>query len=512
MATSSLSSLNRSMLRLSGLSSGLDTDSIVKNLLKIDQLKVDKQFKLKTNLEWKSNALREVNTLLRNFRSNNMSALSQDNNMLSTSNYNLYKVTMGSETNAVKISASSQAAAGSVTINSITHIATAAKAYSTNISDSAIATSTTLKDAATAFSTDLTFEDGQISFSINGQTFTFGENDTIAAVINKVNSNSAAGVTMSYSSLKKGFTITAKTTGASSAVVIDNLKGNAFTSADKGAGAFGIAEGTVNGQDAELMIDGVNVKQSSNTFTIDGITYTLKDESTTAIDFTVERDIDSTFNKIVSFVDNYNSMIATLQGKLDEEVFKDFDPLTDEERDQLSDEQATKWEEKAKSGLLAGDDNIERLLGKMRSAFYSAVADTGLSPSNIGLNTGSYLDHGKITIDKDKLRAALENNPDQVTKIFTNVSKSTDPTTKFNESGLVTRISDIMASYVTNTVDVTLKENDEAIDNADDRLSQLQDLLSSNEEKYYAKFTAMETALAKLNSQTSLFSSLTSKS
>ena len=116
--------------------------------------------------------------------------------------------------------------------------------------------------------------------------------------------SSDAGVKMTYSSLTKGFTITAKATGSSSRVEIQNLSGNAF---DEENAAFGIAatQEPVYGQDAILTIEGRDVVRSSNTFTIDGITYTLNDESSAPISFNVP-DVESTVNKISAFIDAYN--------------------------------------------------------------------------------------------------------------------------------------------------------------------------------------------------------------
>ncbi|MEL7608356.1 MAG: flagellar filament capping protein FliD [Bacillota bacterium] len=494
----SVSELNRQVLRFSGMSSGLDTESIVESLLKVDQFKVDKQQKLKTKLEWKSEAYRDVNLQLRTFRQNNMSVLNAATNMFSSDAYKTYKTTMLTDSNAVSVSANSAATAGTMTINSITRLAKAASQSSAGIFSGDISLETALADLD--FANDLTFEDGEISFSINGETFAFDEETSLSTVINTVNANSKAGVTMSYSSLKKGFTITAKETGADSTVNIVNLKGNAFSDENS---AFGIDQGEYHGQNALLSIDSVTVEKSTNTFTIDGITYTLKGETNSAVSFSVERDITSTYDKIVSFINNYNELISGLQSKIDEETYSAYEPLTDDEREALSETEATKWEEKAKSGLLRYDSNISSLLSTMRQAFYEAVQGTGKSPADIGLSTGSYADKGKIIINADKLKEALENNPDEVARIFTNASSSTDTTTKYKESGLVARISNAMSQYTETSTSVTLANNDEAVTKADERLEQLQDWLQEREDSYWKRFTAMETAIATLNSQTS---------
>lgn len=498
-----MSSINGTTLRLSGMSSGLDTDSIVKSLLEVDQLKVDKQFKLTKKLEWTGDAYRSVNTTIKNFRSQYMSVLNSASNMYSASTYQAFSVNMETSTSAVSITAGSTATEGAMTINKITQLAEAAKASGAQMDINGTASSTLLE----AFGEDIFDEEGNISFSINGEEFSFGSDTTVYSMMNTVNSNSDAGVTMSYSSLKKAFTISGKTTGTGNTIEIENISGSAFAQVADDA-AFKIAEGAYTGKNAKLQIEGVDVEQSSNSFTIDGITYSLKSQSTSAVNFSVERDTDAVYDKIVAFVDAYNTLIEDLQSKLDEEVYSDYEPLTDTEREDLSESQQEKWDEKSKSGLLHNDNGIRGLLQTMRSAFYQTVADTGKSASSIGLETGTYATTGKIVINEDKLRKAINSNPDEVAKIFTNASTATDSSTKTAESGLVARLSSALNGYVSSNVESTLTSNAEAISDANDTLDDLEDWLSNNEEKYWSKFTAMETALSKLNSQTSWISSL----
>ncbi len=509
--------VNSSTLRLMGLSSGLDTDSIVKSLLEIDQLKVDKQSKLVTKLQWQGDAYREVNVQLKNFRDKYMNTLSPDN-MFSAFSYKAFTASLTTDTKAVKISAGSTAMAGSHTINSIDRLASAAT-VSSSVRLEGVTVNTKLSELAGIEFDVQTIpgevgEDGEpgedvtvrtLSFSVNGQEFTFNADATLSSVISAVNGNAKAGVTMNYSSLKRGFTFSSNSTGDASAITLQNNTGNLFGT----GGVLGIAEGTVNGKDALLTIDNEQVQRSSNNFTIDGVTYSLKAESkNVAIDFTVERDTEAVVNKVASFIDAYNELITSLQNKLQEKVYSTYEPLTDTERDSLSEKQIEQWEEKAKSGLLRNDSKLTGLLSTLRGAFYSAVEGAGASAYEIGLTTGEYGDGGKIVLDKDKLRSAIEQNPEQVSRIFAAVSSSTDPAEKNRQSGLVTRMFSTMNSYSNYVTKETLDLNGMQLSNAKSKLSNLEEWLSDNEEKYYKRFTAMETSLTKLNSQTSWISSL----
>lgn len=485
-------------MRVSGLSSGLDTESIVQSLVALEQLKIDDQTKLITQIEWKSDALRDVNLLLKNFREKYMSVLSPDTNMLTGKAYSSFETTMLDTTNAVTVQSSYASTAGTMTINNITQLATAAKTEGLSIFNTDTNSfDTALKDLDLA--TPLTFDAGEISFSINAETFTFTEDSTLSDVINTVNA-SDAGVSMSYSSLKKGLTILSDETGAASTIEIVNIKGNAF---DATSSALGMAEGTYTGQDAMLEIENIAVTRSSNSFTIDGNTYNLRNTTATSVSFMVERSVQNTVDKITGFVDAYNELIGGLQEKVDEPAYRTYEPLIDSERENLSETQQEKWEEMAKSGILRNDSNVTGLLATLRTSFYTAVESAGLSPAEIGLTTGAYANKGKIFINEEVLTKAIQENPAKVESIFVSMSDSTDGATKFNESGLINRMSTLFTDYVSNANYNTIANNESSLSRAESRLTALKDSLERNEERYWAKYTAMETALATMNSQIS---------
>ncbi len=501
----SINSLSTSS-RIVGMSSGMDTESLVKAMLAYSQARVDKQFQKKTTLEWKRDAYRDVNTQLRNFRQGFLSTQTPQSNMLSNAAYRIYKTSLLTDTKAVTVSAGDKAAVGTVTINKITSLASSAKTQSSEVIMDPATASLGTKLGELEFTTGLVFEDDEIAFSINGREFTFTKDNTLSDVISKVNSDSAAGVQMSFRSLTTGLTITSRAMGASSAVEIENIKGNAFSTEDV-AGAFAISEGTYYGTNAKLTIDNVAVERESNSFTIDGITYSLKDVSTSAISFSVEQDIDATVDKVKAFVTAYNELVDKLQTKLNEQVKFGYDPLTDEQREAMEEDEAKKWDEAAKSGILRNDSTVSNLLSSMRKALYTAVGDTGLTPANLGLTTGTWSDQGKITLDEKKLRAAIEKNPDAVTTVFVGTSSATDANVRFNESGLISRISTAMSQCTSQLSSVSISNLDRNISNAGNALTELQARLAEEEEKYWAKMTAMETALSSLNSQNSWLTS-----
>lgn len=484
-------------LRISGMASGLDTESIIKGLMLTYQTKLDRKVQSRTKYEWQEAAYREVNSKIASFRAKYLSVLS-GTNMMTESALSNYKVEMNTATNAVTITASSSANEGPLTINSITQLASAPSLKSQDVFKGTAYSSDT-KLSALDLENDFTFgTDGKLSFTINDKLFEFTGDTTIGQLLHEVNT-SDAGVRMTYSSLTKGFTIQSATTGSSSKIDIVNIEGNAF--ADTNA-AFGIKQGVdvYKGQDAICSIEGVTVTNSSNTFTIDGITYTLKDESSTPIDFTVSQDIDTTVEKIKGFIDEYNKLVEDLQNRIGEEVYRDYTPLTDTQKEDMSDDEIKMWEEKAKSGLLHGDSYISDLLTDLRSAFYSKVSDTGVTPASIGLNTGYYKDGAKITIDETALREALATDPDKVKSLFLDDGDS------FEDSGLIVRISDSLLSYTKDTTDVAIDNLDDLISDSKDREAVLEDTMQQREDALWLKFSRMEEAISKMNSMQSWIS------
>jgi flagellar hook-associated protein 2 len=339
--------------RLTGMASGLDTESIIKGLMTGYQTQLDKQSQSTTKLQWKADAYREINTLIKNFRAKSLSVLS-GSNMMSASAYDNYMVNMLTTTNAVSVSASSSASACSMNINSITQLATAAATSSKDaFTGTTYQSDTTLANLqlANKFTFD---ESGELSFTINDKTFTFTGDTTIAAMMKEINS-SDAGVTIKYSSLSKGFSITSDVMGSASAINIVNLKGNAFATdpAHPENSALGIAQNTYKGTDAICTINGIEVTQSTNTFTYDGITYTLNNtfntskDSSQSIAFSVNQDYQKTADSIKAFIDSYNELVDAIQSKVSEDVYYDYDPLTDDQKEEMSDTEIENWEEKA---------------------------------------------------------------------------------------------------------------------------------------------------------------------
>ena len=261
------------------------------------------------------------------------------------------------------------------------------------------------------------------SMTINGKEISVGKDATVADLMNAVN-KSDAGVTMTYSKLEGRFVLTANDKGSGGAIEID--------AGDTVAAAFGLASAaTTAGQNAKINIDGTDVYYNDNTYELDGIKFDFSDVDPTdseTITVNVEKDYTDIKQTIKDFVKDYNQMIDDVNGYVYTARPQDsnknyYEPLTDEEKEDMSDKEVEKWETAAKKGLLYHDSTIMGVMSKIRTALYGSVEledGTKFGLYNMGIKTSSdYSDHGKLKLDEDALDKAFENNPDAIVKLFT---------------------------------------------------------------------------------------------
>jgi flagellar hook-associated protein 2 len=175
----------------------------------------------------------------------------------------------------------------------------------------------------------------------------------------------------------------------------------------------------------------------------------------------------------------------------------------------MSDSEIAAWETKAKIGILHNDSNLENLISALKDAFFTAVGGTGKSATSIGISSGSYYgtDKGHIVLDTETLTSALKSDPETVISMFTGGSFSSSS----SEQGIMYRMKSALKAYQT-TATNSISNTETKIDDTDTEISDLEDKLTTLSDRYYAKFSAMETALAKLNSQASYISQLFSSS
>ncbi|KXG76353.1 flagellar filament capping protein FliD [Thermotalea metallivorans] len=381
-----------------------------------------------------------------------------------------------------------------------------------------------LDSIAQHFTSQQNFNSGDnVTLVINGVTINVGKTygtATIKDVMNAVNSSSA-GVTLNYDSLQDKFTLTSKTTGEAQTITYNS---------SPLLQALGIEGGTYTaGTDAVFTLDGVaGMKRSSNQFAIDGVTYTLKAVGATTVN--VNADTDALVEKIKGFVSKYNDVIDKINSEFTEKRYRDYMPLTDDQKKEMSEKEIELWEKKAKSGLLRSDPILQKITTDMRKALYDSVKDVGINLYEIGITSSSlWQDRGKLVIDEEKLKKAVQDNPDKLTLLFTQRSQysyeeglndAVKRRTRYEESGLAQRLYDVIQDNIRFTRDSQGKKGillekagiegdltefqntmNTEINKQNKKLDTLLDKLYNKETYYYNMFSRMESAIQAMNSQ-----------
>jgi flagellar hook-associated protein 2 len=375
---------------------------------------------------------------------------------------------------------------------------------------------------------------GEVTFKVNGKEISYDLNGadkdrTILDIMSDISSK--AGVDIKYNELSKHFEMYSTTTGA-------DQKFDTSSTVDVTGSFLSTLFGTAaitDGRNAKVTIkepggSPIDVEKSTNNFTINGITYSLlsgteDDPGSATIKLTTN--VDKTYDKIKGFIDKYNEVIDKIQTKIDEKRNYDYAPLTDDQKEDMSDDQIEKWEDMAKEGLLHNDSSLENILYSLRGAFYDAVEGTGIYLTDIGLSTSSdYDEGGKIMIDESKLKSALENNGVQVINFFTkssSISYDADHRTdvgRYDQIGVFQRVNDILKDYTRTTrssngekgilVEIAGLEGDSSefdnslydeLDDQNDKIDTLAKKLVEKETTYYNKFAQLESVMQQLNSQ-----------
>ncbi|MGO4180751.1 flagellar filament capping protein FliD [Paenibacillus sp. TAF43_2] len=496
-----------SSIRMGGLVSGLNTESIVKDLMKAESAPLNKLLQKKQTEEWRRDQYREMNALLSDLKNKTFDMKLQGT---------YQKKVLASDNDTIVSAKQKGNPTASVYNVEVDVLPTAAKAATVKFS-----ADKNLKDGTIALNEEYSFSIG----SDPNDIIKVEKGDSINSILAKVNAlSSKTGVTASYLQDDKSITFTTKATGATAAITInstdlpaDNKLGLSTGTVNSNAAITGFStnQGFQSSADAKaqtVKINGIPYSVNSTTFTFDGVEFNIKSKGTTKVD--LKPDEDAMFKSIKDYVDKYNEIIEKINKKVDERTYKDFKPLLAEEKQSLSDKQVEQWEEKAKSGLLRQDTLLSTGLSQMRQALMSNVKGSGMdtkldSLTEIGITTGAYNENGKLYISETKLREAISKNGNAVMDLFTKTSSSTDPATKFNESGLAERLYNQLNSTMTKLTEkagsnASLVDKSilgEGLKRINSDISRWESRLQDKESRYWKKFTAMETAMNKANAQ-----------
>ena len=364
------------------------------------------------------------------------------------------------------------------------------------------------------------------TFSVNGKDYVVDDKTTIATFTEEL---SKMGVGASFDANHGRFYINSSKSGKANNFELTSSDNDALEILGLGSGAT-----KVNAEDAIIEYNGVEYTGESNTFEINGLTITAAsvtgkyDKATgtftddAPISISVAQDTDKMYDSIKKFVNKYNELIEEMN-KLYDEKKTDYEPLTEEEKSQLSDTQIEKWEEKAKQGLLRRDSTIDKLLSNMRNILNKSVEVTmadgskqNFTLASLGIVTGNYTEDGKLHIlgDEDdttyssetnKLKAALEANPEIFQQVFAGTGDANGIGEQLYESLGKSMARTSTSRSLTFYDDITMEEQ---MKDYEDEVDKWEDKLKAMEDKYYDQFAAMESAMAALQQQQSYIAGL----
>lgn len=509
-------------IRFTGMVSGLDTDSLVKELVNVQKMRNKRVEDKKVTLEWTQDIWKTLNSKIYTFYREQVSKVrlqgSYQNKKVSSSN-----------DKAVEARADSNAPIGTHKIK-VEQLASSQYITSGKIEkdkagvDINITNSTKIGDLVDLDQVD------NAEINIGVKALTISSETTIGDVIDTAK---AAGLNANFDAVQKRFFISSKESGVANAFqisesvemvegvdqivsILDALKLDTINK-------DGIVEredsqpslsSLVEAQDSIVIYNGARLRSDSNTLSANGITFTLinanPDEE---ISINVSNDSQTTYDMIKDFVKGYNEILAEMNTRYNANSARGYDPLTEEQKETMSEKTVEKWEDTIKDSLLRRDSTLSTLISSFKTALGTQVEVDGknYSLSSFGIVTGDYSERGLLHINgdkddptyatnEDKLLKAIEEDPELVSKVFSELGKSLyDTMTKQMSS--IPNVRSAMTFYNDKLMSKQLTTYERDIANLEKKLYEL-------EEKYYNQFAKMETALSKLQSQTNYLYSM----
>lgn len=482
-------------IRITGMNSGLDTDAMVQELVNAYDKKKQTYKGSQKKLQWKQDAWKELNTKVKNFVSKSLS------NMRFSSNYKK-KVTTCSNTAAASVVTSDGAVNGRQTLKV------------TALAQSGYLTGGKITATGSTKLSELGYNEEDSSITITkgdgtSQTISVDKDLTVDEFLSTL--RNVGGVNANFDETNGRIYVSATETGSA-----NNFSFGGDEDALKALGLFG-TDGKngnakkIEGTDAAIVLNGVEYESSSNSFSINGLTITAKAETgDEELTLSTETDYNSIYDNIKSFLKEYNSLINQMDSLYNAVSADDYDMLTDEQKEEMSDEEVKEWEDKIKSALLRRDENLSSLSSALRNSMLSTYEIDGktYSLASFGISTLSYFlageneknayhingdpDDSNTMGEPDKLKAAIASDPNAVMTFFTSLAN--DMNAKMNKLSS----SSQYRSYGSFYDDKKLQKE---YDNWSTKIKDYEDYVAKIEDRYYKQFTAMEKAMGEMQSQ-----------
>ncbi|MDN4606825.1 flagellar hook-associated protein 2 [Sporosarcina highlanderae] len=479
-------------MRISGLATGMDTEQIIKDMMKAHRLPLEKITQKKQYLEWQMDDYRSVNRNITDLKYKVTDTMGRQQTFMQ-------KTVNISNPGAVGIKATNATGefSGSIKVDKLaTQASLQSGALEENMSPAQV-DSKKLSELGVSLTADekvtITAPNGKVT------EITVTAEDTLGSFLQKINKAPNSSITAFYDAHTGKIAMTAKDSGEGNITISSGNVANSLK-------LSGTEAKSTAGNNAEFVFNGLTTQRSSNTFTINGFEVNLKQVTNEPVTFSSAPDTDKIVESVVKFVDDYNKMIEELNEKIREPRYRNFQPLSDEQKKDMKEKEIELWEEKAKSGTLRNDPTIASLLTNLRQLMNEPIQTSSgkVSLKDLGIEPiKDFKENGKLSINEDDLRKAITENPNQVYELFAKSATDTDKggiaiqfrKTMDNVNAVISEKAGTSGSVSDNfAMGRSMKSMNQQIDRFENRLKMLED-------RYWRQFTAMEQAIQRANAQ-----------
>lgn len=499
-----MSSINS--VRIPGLATGMDTDQVIKDMLTGEQSKIDKVKQKQQIIKWQQETYREITKNVKGFYDKYFSVTSKDY-ILGSKSFNTITV---NSSNSNVITATGTSSAQNINYNfKVEQLAT-----SPSMNASSATNGVEIKKDSKLSDLGLS---GEVNFKINvgegkdSEVITLKEDDTIDDLINKINNSYPGEVKASFSDMTGKLTIRSNTTGENSTINIIDVEqdadGNFVDKGTSDALSF-LSISSTKGQNAKVTVSDSSgnvikeLNEEKNVFNIDGIIYNVNGVGESNL--TSTQDVSGVVEKLEGFINDYNKIMDEIYDLVTQKKSRDYPPLTDAQKKDMSEEEIKNWEKKAKEGMLRNDNELRAFMDDMREAMLSPLEGLGMGLADIGISSvDDYNKPGQIKIDVEKFTKVLQENGDLAEKITTGIFENV----KTSMHKYVGTSNSIFANKAGMEKTTTEFNNlySEQIRRQEEQIKTLATKMKTKEQQLYAKFARLESTMNRLNSQMNYF-------
>lgn len=496
-------------LRVTGLASGLDTESIISELVSVNSYKVASLQKAQTKLSWKTDAWKSMNTKVYSFYTSTLSDLRF------SSSYSTRKTTV-SDSDVATVKTSSKA---SNTTQSMRVEKMAKAGYLTGGElDGSVTADTKLSE----IDPSLAGQTGKIGLKIGGGEtieLEITEETTVQDVVDQLKEH---GLNANFDAKNQRMFISAEDTGEKYDFELEGLDeaGTKALQALKINMNDADTEATkIDGQNAVIYLNNARFVSDTNTFDINGLSISVMQETgDKEVTLTTGVDTEGMYSTIKNFLGKYNELMQGMLEAYNADSSKGYDPLTSDEKAAMTESEIDEWEKKIKDSLLRRDETLGSTISAMNEIMNAGVEMKDGSTMylfDFGINTPGYFnaeqnyrnsfhidgdkDDAVSSKNEDKLMAAINEDPDKVASFFQELTEK-----------LYTKLTDLMGSSDYSSAYTLYNDKQMKIDYTDytSKIAQAERDLNDKMDRYYQKFAAMEAAMAQLQNQQNSFTSM----